>query len=161
MPIALAIEQARSWLGGTLPTDLHGVLTALLAEIDQQRRRDAPPSRCCPECGRAAVVEPVTEYFPDPYAACPEPQRCGWTGTLGETRPPAAPTGEVIRCAQVQVYRTAVQLTFTSELTPIETVAAFLRELSDAGLSDALYGVADQLDPPAALPVDTPTASPP
>jgi hypothetical protein len=38
MTIDLAIEQARTWLNGTLPIDLCDVLTALLAEIEQLRR---------------------------------------------------------------------------------------------------------------------------
>lgn len=56
------------------------------------------------------------------------------------------------RCAEVGVGGQAVMLTFHGDLTPVEAVAVFLRDLAD--VADTVHGtvllldIADQLDEP-------------
>lgn len=54
------------------------------------------------------------------------------------------------RCAQVQVDGATVPLSFLGDLTPVEAVALFLRDVADCSLhgTDLLLDLADQLDPP-------------
>lgn len=68
-----------------------------------------------------------------------------------------------IRCAQVEVDATAVTLSFLGDLTPVEAVAVFLRDVADlSGVeADLLLDLADQLDPVASDPVASdPVAGP-
>lgn len=67
-------------------------------------------------------------------------------------RPPHPVDG--IRVAQVLLpHDQVVTLTFHGDLTPVEAVAAFLRDVADAvhphdAAMDILADLADQLDPP-------------
>lgn len=63
-----------------------------------------------------------------------------------------------IRCAQVEVDATAVTLSFLGDLTPVEAVAVFLRDVADlSGIeADLLLDLADQLDPLVSDPVAGP-----
>lgn len=57
-----------------------------------------------------------------------------------------------IRAAQVLVGGEAVTLSFSGDLTPVEAVAVFLRDVTDlVGIDEGglLADLADQLDPPA------------
>lgn len=69
-----------------------------------------------------------------------------------------------IGCAQVEVDATAVTLSFLGDLTPVEAVAAFLRDVADlCGIeADLLLDLADQLDAvtpdPPAVPMATAAA---
>ena len=62
-----------------------------------------------------------------------------------------------IHCVQVHLDGIPVTLSFHGDLSPVEAVAAFLRDLADAvGLLNVgvLYGIADQLDPIGIDPID-------
>jgi hypothetical protein len=55
-----------------------------------------------------------------------------------------------VRVAQVLVDSSVVTLSFQGDLTPVEAVAAFLRDVADSALTHELllHDLTDQLDPP-------------
>ncbi len=58
------------------------------------------------------------------------------------------------RCVQVDVNGAAVAVSFHGDLTPVEALAAFLRDVADyCSLDDDLLrDLADQFDPPRRTP---------